>query len=174
MKILDLLDQILTAVSAAALVLLMAMISISVIGRYFFNSPVPDDVLLGQVLMLPIVLLPMAAGQARREHIFVALFTDRAPRRIRTGLEVFGMLLGAVLFGIIAWASYAALAHSIRSRAYIIGVLDLPEYPGRLVVFLATALFSLRLAVDAVRVMAGRSIAGLSQDEMDAAQHQPE
>lgn len=167
MKIFDYLDRALTFISIAALSLLTIMVTASVIGRYFFNQPIPDDVLLGEVLMLPIVYLPMAAVQARRSHIYVSLFTDGAPRRVRATLEVIGMILGALFFGALAHAGFSKLIASWESQAYLIGLLQFPEWPGRLALFLGCALFALRLALDAARAMLGLAPAGVL--EADAA-----
>lgn len=169
MKILSFLDRVLALCSVAALSALTLMVTVSVVGRYVFGQPVPDDVVLGELLMLPIVYLPMAAVQARREHIFVSLFTDSAPRRVRAMLEVLGMLIGAGFFGVIAYAACFSFLDSVETGAYRVGLLDMPEYPGRLALFLGTGLFAARLLIDAFRAMLGQDLAGGLPGERAAA-----
>ena len=72
--------------SVIALLFITSMTCISVIGRYFFSAPVPDDLVMSRCHGHR--GLPAAGGmQAAREHVFVTIFSDWLPNRPKVAME---------------------------------------------------------------------------------------
>ncbi len=150
LKTFEVIDRIALWFSVAALVAIMSITCVSVIGRYFFNSPIPDDLVMNEFLMVVVAFLPLAAVQASREHVFVTIFSDWLPNRPKVAMEIFGVYLGVVIFTIIACATYTDFKQAFDVGAYEEGALEIPESPFRFIVFFGITLFAIRLAVDAV------------------------
>ena len=142
------LDRLLVIISATALVAITLLTTVSVIGRYLFNAPIPDDLVMNENLMVFVVFLPLSYVQRHREHVFVAAFTDWLSGRALRALEVFGLAVGLGIFTAFAIATFSDFHAAWRIGAYIEGPLELPEWPGRLAVCLGLSVFSLRLLVD--------------------------
>jgi TRAP-type C4-dicarboxylate transport system permease small subunit len=83
------------------------------------------------------------------------MFTDHMSVRAKAIMETFGIVLGFVIFGIVAAAGYTHFAEGWEVGSYNDGVLDLPEWPARFVVFLGIAVFAVRLALDSVLAILG-------------------
>lgn len=169
MKVLDYIDRAAIVIAVAAIVIMTLLICISVIGRYLLSLPIPGDLVLSEFLMVFIAFLPLAAVQASREHVFVTIFTDWMSNRAKVVLETIGVVVGLVIFTIIAAAIFTDFHHAWSIGAYTEGDVELPEAPPRFIVFLGIALFAVRLLVDAVQ-----SVIGLVTGEAHAARSEAE
>lgn len=95
------LQRVLEAGSAFALLVLMLVVLVDVVGRNFFNKPLPwGTELLEIVLALMIFLLYPVLG-LRSGHITVDLI--QVPPWVQRVQRVLGGVIGATVFGIIAW-----------------------------------------------------------------------
>ena len=150
LKFFDLVDRGALWLSVIALLFITSMTCISVIGRYFFSAPVPDDLVMSEFTMVIVAFLPLAAVQAAREHVFVTIFSDWLPNRPKVAMELFGVYLGAITFTIVTCAVYTDFKQAFDVGAYEEGALEIPEAPFRFIVFLGLLLFSIRLYIDAV------------------------
>lgn len=142
-------------ISVAALVTLVLLVCVSVIGRYFFAAPIPDDLVFSEFLMVFIVFLPLASVQAAREHVFVTIFTEWMPNRRKVIFETFGVIVGLIAFTIVGAAVYTDFRESLEFDSYVDGPLELVEWPAKFAVFFGIALFTVRLLVDAAQSVTG-------------------
>ena len=149
-KFFDVIDRGALWLSVCALLFIMSVTCISVIGRYFFNSPIPDDLVMSEFTMVVVAFLPLAAVQASREHVFVTIFSDWLPNRPKVAMELFGVYLGVVIFTIVTCATYTDFKQAFDVGAYEEGALEVPEAPFRFIVFFGLLLFSIRFVLDAV------------------------
>ena len=168
-RIFDAIDRAALWLSVFALVFIMTVTCISVIGRYFFNAPIPDDLVMSEFMMVVVAFLPLAAVQASREHVFVTIFSDWLPNRPKVGMELFGVYLGAFIFIIVTCATYTDFKQALDVGAYEEGALEIPEAPFRFIVFFGLLLFSIRLVVDAIfstiEFITGKGQATRSEEE---------
>ncbi len=164
-KILKKIDNLAIWMSVSALILITVVSCISVVGRYFFGTPIPDDLSISEKLMV-FVFMPLAAVQSAREHVFVSLFSDWLSNRPKVVMETIGVIIGAIFFTLAAAASYVDFKDAYEVGAYTSGPLNIPHAPFKFFLFVAITLFSFRLIVDAVMMTAGlftgKAVASLS------------
>jgi TRAP-type C4-dicarboxylate transport system permease small subunit len=134
-------------VSSIAIAILGAMIIISVTGRTFFASMIPDDLVFSGELMVTLVALPWAYITAERGHITVELFTNWVSERGRIRLDILATVVGLLMIGPLTWATGIALWQAIDYGSYFDGDLYLPEWPGRLMFFLGFLMTVIRLVL---------------------------
>jgi TRAP-type C4-dicarboxylate transport system permease small subunit len=157
-------DRALHAVETAALALAMLaivfaalVIFLTVTGRTFVGRSVPDSVILAENLMPIIVTLPLAYVAARRGHIEVEVFTNFLPPRGVLVLNMFGNLVGLIVFGLIAWSAWNVLGRDWATGRFYEGVLRIPQWPAKAFFVAGLALFGLRLVLnfveDAIRLV---------------------
>ena len=150
-KLVNLLDQALVAFAAAALAVMMTMTGLSALGRYFLNRPVPDDVVINQMLMALLVFLPLSHVQKVRQHVSVTLFSDWLPPAGRSRLEVFGRVLSLLFYGLLAATAYAATLKAYKINDIEYGELDLLTWPVHAAMTLGLIGFVLRLLLELAR-----------------------
>lgn len=131
------------------------MICVSVIGRYLFAMPIPDDLVFSEFLMVFIVFLPFSSVQASREHVFVTIFTEWLPNRKKVMFETFGVFVGLIAFTIVAIAVWVDFSSSWAFESYEDGTLELPIWPPKFALFFGILIFVLRLLVDLIQSLHG-------------------
>lgn len=155
MRFLQWLERASVVISVTALTVLLVEVCVSVVGRYLFSAPIPDDLVISEFLMVVIVFLPLASVQAAREHVFVTIFTEKLPNRVKVVLETFGVFVGLVAFTILAAATFADFKHAWDYGSYVVGLWELVEWPAKFAVFAGLGLFAVRLLVDSVQSVRG-------------------
>ncbi len=158
-KVLNFIDRILMLIASVTLIAMMMITSVSVLGRYFFLKPIPDDVTANELLLVLVAFLPLSLVQARREHIMVNVFTEWMQPRSKAILDTFGLVVGAVIFAFLTWASLEMALHAAEAGAYIEGLLNLPESPSRFALAIGIGVLTLRLITNALR-----SVIGIASD----------
>ncbi|MBT3533248.1 MAG: TRAP transporter small permease [Rhodospirillaceae bacterium] len=148
-------DRISVVIATTALVSLMLLVCISVLGRYLFAMPIPDDLVFSEYLMIFIVFLPLSSVQAAREHVFVTIFTEWLPNRKKVIFETFGVFVGLIAFFIVTVAVYDDFADAWEFQSYVDGPLELLEWPPKIVLVFGVALFTVRLLVDLIQSIHG-------------------
>lgn len=156
-KIFQAVDRVLVAIAVVALILMTSVTVVSVAGRYLLSMPIPDDLVMSEMLMVAVVFLPLATVQKNREHVFVSMFTDKLPARYQAYCELGGMIIGLVFFAILTAATFGDFKAAWDVGAYFDGSLNLPEWPSRFVVFFGVLVFTLRLLFDIVQTSANPS-----------------
>lgn len=147
-RIMDGIDRVIVLIAQLLLGSMVLLTFVSVTLRTFFNSSVPDDVLMQEMLMVAIVFLPLSYVQSVGAHLEVTVLSDLLPEPAQKGLTVLGLALGILAFG---WMTYlaweqAAEAFASGELAYT-SVLDIPEWPAKMLVPIGLGWWTLRMMV---------------------------
>jgi TRAP-type mannitol/chloroaromatic compound transport system permease small subunit len=145
---------------------LMVLINADVIGRDLFGHPLRGVTEFVAMSIVGIVFLQLAdtlhAGRVTRADVLLGRLQRTRPRAA-DALHALFHALGALLLGILLWASTGPLAESIRIREYVgaIGDFQLPVWPVRAITLLGLAVTMLTYAAlawrDLQRLRARRS-----------------
>lgn len=149
-RFLDRLTRGMALVSGGFLILVMLIMFIDVIGRYFLNAPLTYSVELVELAMGLFVMFGMAQCTLHRGHISVDLLSERIVGRMLDRLfNIIAAVAGAIFMGLIAWR---LLMHAIRvyEDGIFTQVLEFPSYPVVFLMFAAgvvSALVALALVI---------------------------
>ncbi|TAK51562.1 MAG: TRAP transporter small permease [Gammaproteobacteria bacterium] len=153
-------EGLLLLLAALAIAVLCAIVTLTVVSRWFDWLLIPDEVLLVRELMVAVILLPLAAVTARRLHIAVTLFTGRIAGRCRRQLARLGGAVGLLFVGLLLWAGIRNLAGAVATGEYHDGEMQLPVFVAQAVYVLGLGACCLRLVVQLVRPEADRDDPG--------------
>jgi TRAP-type C4-dicarboxylate transport system permease small subunit len=153
-------EGLLLLLAALAIAVLCAIVTLTVVSRWFDWLLSPDEVLLVRELMVAVILLPLAAVTARRLHIAVTLFTGRIAGRCRRQLARLGGAVGLLFVGLLLWAGIRNLAGAVATGEYHDGEMQLPVFVAQAVYVLGLGACCLRLVVQLVRPEADRDDPG--------------
>lgn len=140
-----------TKIAIACLYAMAAIITVNVISRWMGRALIPDDIQIVSELMVLVILMPLAAVTAMRDHISVDLFTARVAGRPRVALALLEHGVGLVFAGLVTWAAWKGAVDAWESQDYYNGVLDMPMWVGHFTFLAGMATFLLRLAVMFIR-----------------------
>jgi len=143
-------ERIMLEFSVLAALALTLLITANVIGRQFFNQSVPDIVIIVRELMVPTIVLPLAAATANRAHIAVTFVTDSLSPRARGVLIIMGWCIALLAMLPLIYASWRNLSGSWRSGEFYDGLLGIPRWPMKLVFLVGLLMMGVRLALVAL------------------------
>lgn len=140
------------ALSGAGFVLfLMFYITADVAGRYLANRPVPASLQISETLMVFIAYLGLAYGQARGIHIRIEFLAQRLKPRWQAIFDIFGLLIGFVLIGLMIWANWGWAWESWRAKDSMQGAISIPYYPSKFGLVLALFFLWVQYGIDLIR-----------------------
>lgn len=135
--------------SAALLVLIVALTSFSIIGRETAGKTIPGDFELVALATGAAVGLFMPLCQLHRNNIVVDFFTARMPAPVNAVLDRIGAALLAATFALLAWrAALGGLSsYEAHSSTMLLGVPEWLAYAPMVPGFALTAVIALSQAL---------------------------
>jgi TRAP-type transport system small permease protein len=135
--------------TAAGLVFVMIFpTTLDVILRSIFNSPLPEMFQLTEFMMVAVVYLAIAYVQQLKDHIKIEIVTEWLPRKVQEGLDLFGCLVGLIIFAVITWQSGRLAWEAWETQDYTMGIVQFPLWPAKTILPIGVGLFCLRLFLD--------------------------
>ena len=146
-------ERIMLELAVISAFALAVMITVNVIARAVFGWTVPDVVIIVRELMIPTIMLPLAAATANRAHIAVTFLTDRMNAKMRGRMIVLGWFVALIALLPLMYAGTRALSAAWSSGEFYDGQLGLPRWPMKLVFLVGLAAMWVRLAMIAASDM---------------------
>lgn len=147
--------------SGAGVVLMMANITLDVLGARLFGAGVPVTLeLVSYYYMMAAVFLPLAAVELEREYLIVDLFMDQAPDWARHCSEVLRLLATTAVFAFLAWLTLESALKSYRIGELVVSAQVVHIWPARFILPASFAAAALVAADGLIAVLARRRPAG--------------
>ena len=148
-----LIEKSLSLISAAMIMFAMLLVSAEVISRKLFNTPIPGQLELGELLMPPIVFLAIAYTQSTGGHVRMTLVIDHFPAPWRHAAEIVVKLLAIAVCAVLCFysAKYAYRAWQFNdvtmSSPYLV------IWPSAIMVPLGLFLVALRVYLEVLHLL---------------------
>lgn len=137
---------------AAGLVLVMIFpTTVDVVLRYIFHQPLPEIFQLTEFMMVGVVYLSIAYVQSIRDHIRIEMATSWLPKKYQEGLDIFGHIVGLIIFGFITWQSARLAWEAWVTQDYTMGIVHFPLWPAKSILPVGTGMLFARLLMDAIK-----------------------
>lgn len=128
--------NVLAAIGTVWIFLMMLLVVADVLGRNFFDAPITGVAEFAARSVASIVFLQLAAavcsGRMTRSDFLLRLIGHRSAAALKA-LEVFNVVVGALLFLLLAWIAWPELQEALQSSEYfgVQGVYTVPTWPFR-------------------------------------------
>jgi TRAP-type C4-dicarboxylate transport system permease small subunit len=110
--------------------LMGALIVVDIIGRNAFSYPIVGTVEIAKTSIVAITFLTIPYAMRRSSHVRSTVLLSRLPPGPALVMTVLSCLLGAVVFALIAYASWEPMLHAIEAGEYEgEGALRVPTWP---------------------------------------------
>ncbi len=155
-------ERINTAAGFATGVIIFAMfvfVTYSVFLRYVLEAPTRWVVDVGEMMLLPLVYLPLAYIQRQGGHVAIDLVANRFHGRGRASLNIVVSLLGVFFAFLIVWQG-SLNWWDFYQRGKLSMIALLPEHPAAFFIPLGGFLFGLQLLIQL-----GRNISAFRRGE---------
>ena len=144
-------SSLFNAVAGAAVVAMMLLTCADVLLR-LLRHPIPGTYELVGFLGTLIVSFALALTSLEKGHIAVEILAAKLPARIQFALDAVASLIGASLFGLIAWQSWIYAA-DMRQSGEVSVTLTMPIHPFIYGIAAGCALLVLVLLSDGLRAV---------------------
>jgi len=142
--------QILLAVGATALALMMFLMGTDVILRYVFDSPLPGAYELVEYLLAIFIPFGIVYCAHERGHVTVDLVVDTFSRRIQAVFDSITTGMALILTLLLTWQNVLFIKETFDSKLES-GVLYIPAYPFVAAVAVGFAALNLVLLVELLK-----------------------
>jgi len=129
---------------------MVLIIFIDVIGRYFFNAPLPSVYEISEDLLM-VTFIFFAVPSAF--HINVSLMTSHYPPRVRKVSEFTKHFLSMVFLALVSWKSMQMAWISIVQGETSESYLAFPLYPGRVAVMIGFMTFTINEFIELIQLI---------------------
>lgn len=147
--------------SVISLLLMMVLVSADAVARYAFSRPLTFQFELTEnYLMVAAILLPLAFVTRERQHIEIDTFKRYIPKPLLEAVTLFGLVAMVALLLVVTYVTGEKAYEAFRLNEKIFGVIDWPVGWSRVLVPLATGVFTVRLCMEIVRRATGGGDAG--------------
>jgi TRAP-type transport system small permease protein len=140
-------------IAASALLLMMFLIAIDVVSRFFFNKPIPGAYELTEYMMAVVVPLGIAYCAERKQHVGVDIIVEKFSIKNQKMVEIVTESITVLVMGILVWQNWLNFFETIGLHGES-AVLHIPSYPFVLALpvgFMAFMLFSIAHLIEDVR-----------------------
>ena len=153
------LSNVLGAVGAGVLFVLMLITGIDVAGYYIFKQPLVGAYEMSELCMASVVLLGWAYTHVEKAHVDIDLVYNRLPLLMQKILDLIIPLIGLALFIFITWQSINFVTDSIGWHEKT-EMVHLPVWIFKLFITIGAVSISLRFIIDLIA--AGKNLKGAS------------
>ncbi|MGM0561134.1 MAG: TRAP transporter small permease [Pseudomonadota bacterium] len=124
----------LTFLAGIALLLMMGQMVLDVFLTYFFNKPIEGNLEVVSIYhMVAVVFLPLAMVELRHEHIHVDLVVRWLPQWMQRVIYIFGSLISAAFFAILAYQTWLDALKSYRIDEIVMGAVYVTIWPAKFI-----------------------------------------
>lgn len=163
-KVFKFVANVFTAVSIAALVVMIGITIVDVIMRNFFKAPVTGAVEITRMMMVCMSPAFMAALFEGR-HVNVGLIVDRFSRPVQLVFDVFGYLLTCAVSGIMCYQGIIEVGRKMAQHQ-VYTMLKIPTWPFYLVFSVSMGFFAIAIIVKLIDNILDKTV--YAQPESDA------
>lgn len=148
LRLLGFVENAALTIGCIAIFIMGALVTGSVIGRTFFNAPIPDDLLMIGLLMVCVIILPLSYVERDNGHIAVTLIADRLPMGVQRVLRAMGRIIFGAFLGTMGFVIAMKVPDEFEQRLYYDGQLEIPTWPMKIVFAFGVAVFLIRVVLN--------------------------
>lgn len=129
-------------VSFLGIVVMMLLITVDVLLRKFFSSPINGSYEIVECLLMVVVFSSFSFSQMRKGHVKVTVLIDMMPWRVRRLLDGLFELMCSAMAGILGYSAIVQALY-LHKGGWVSGILSFPLYPFHWVEAIMSFVFAL-------------------------------
>jgi TRAP-type C4-dicarboxylate transport system permease small subunit len=132
-------------------------------GRYVFLRPIMGALEVAQIMLVWTGFMGLAYGVIMGAHVRMTVVLNRLPQRLRLGAEIFGDVVGIVLFIIVVWGGIQQFWESWVIREVMPASVKLPFWFSKLALPIGALLMTIQLVINLTRQLVGMLLSKRSE-----------
>ena len=144
MRVFERIEGYLALFAVILIISMMLMVTIDVVGRYFFNQPLKGAHELCEDSLVWFTFLSAAWILKREKHVIVTILVDRLKPRVQSFLSLITSIIGAIVCLAIVIFGIAVVWQTFQRGITTITVLELPMGPLYTIIPIGSAFLVIR------------------------------
>lgn len=138
-------NQLITLIGGAVIVMMMIHITADIVLRFFFNTPLPGTItIVAHYYMLIAIFLPLAYTEQIKASISVELISGFFTTKMKTVADLFGNLFVCVTAFLITYVSSGVALKNFESKTSVMqGDYTIPTWPSYFILCFGAALLGI-------------------------------
>jgi TRAP-type C4-dicarboxylate transport system permease small subunit len=150
-------ERLLTLFAALATFIMMLLTTADAFGRYLLNRPILAAYeLTTNYLMVAAIFLAMPYAYRQGANIRVTFLAERLRGKVKLAIDYAVQIVSILYCAALVVATWQQARHMLATKTTF-ATLDLPLWPGYMVVFIGLLLTTLLMLIDLPEVRKGRS-----------------
>ena len=112
-------------------------------GRYLFRAPIPGNFEIIALSMGVLTTIGFAFALEQGRHIRALVLVERFRPKAQHVLAMANYFVGFIVTGVLAWQLLVGALASIKRLEYTAGLLPIPIYPTKVIIFYSVVVFCL-------------------------------
>lgn len=137
-------ENIFIVFSSVLLFVMVFIITLSVIGRFFFNSPFAWSVEFSEYIMLYVTMFSVSWILRQSAHVKLEILIDKVTEKTRKLLNLVTNVLGLVACAILTWFASIVTFDYYQRGLIMYKLVHMPEYIVLLPIAIGSLLLTLR------------------------------
>ncbi len=130
LQFMDKVNRVLVPIGMGALMIMIAVVTVNIIGRATINAPIYGTVEIVEITQCIAASLILAYTQFMKQNIIVNIVVDTMKPRLRAGFDLFAMFLSVVFVALMAWTS---TNYALQVTGETTNVFQITRLPFRLI-----------------------------------------
>lgn len=144
--------QAMAWIAAAAVFIIMLLITADVLSRLMFNKPFVGTAEIVSSIIIMVCFMEIPYVAVKGAHVRSTTFYDKMNTTGKTLIDILAAVLGIVVYACIIRASWAGFLNAIKiNEAEIAGSLRVTTIPGRFIIIFGSALMILEFINEIVK-----------------------
>lgn len=150
-------NQFITLVGGAAVVLMMVHVSLDILLRYTMSKPLPGTItIVAHYYMIVAIFLPLAYVEQTKSSISIELISGYFPPAMNRFMHGFTQLFIAATAYLIAYVSWGVAVKNFQSKTSVMqGDYTIPTWPSYFILFIGVLLLGTYCLVNFLQGITG-------------------
>lgn len=151
-------ENALNVLASAAIVLMMLLVSLDTLMRYFFHHPISGVTeVVSYYLSVILVYLSISYCYRKGGHVRVTIVEEHAPPALMRVIHVVMGLASFAFFFLVAAANIGSMKTAYVNKVVPGGVVATPVWPGYLILVIGSLLLALRILLNTILITMGKT-----------------
>jgi TRAP-type C4-dicarboxylate transport system permease small subunit len=149
-SLLEKIEKVLAYIAGAFIIAMMLLVTLDVVLRNFFHSPIPGVYEIVGFLFVSAVGLGLPYVQAQRGNISINIASRLLPMKVQKLLVIIAYVLALFTVSILAWQNGKNALYSLSINEYTMGIVHFSFWPSKMILTLGLGLLAIRLLYDLI------------------------
>jgi C4-dicarboxylate transporter, DctQ subunit len=154
------LENLFVTIAAILLLVMVVIITMSVVGRYFFNTPFAWTVEVSEYIMIFVTFFIASWIFKLGGHVGLDLLIDVLPPAIKKIINLITLILGLAACSILGWFSMVVTLDYYERNVVLLKLIHMPQYIVIMPIVIGCLLLFLRFIVSILGVFSGTAANG--------------